>query len=176
MGDSKFEGTEEEWDALVQKERLSKMNFKKYKRKGLSEMVAVQEFVANGGDLSKVSISSPDHLLQTHNPEKFSKGFIARNPANHEDMWYVAKDYHETNLELAEEELKKPSKEETFLDRFIREEQELGEKIINLTKALNSEGFQEKVGTYQYNLLIIQQAAMVAYKHTLTMRIQALEY
>lgn len=45
-----------------------------------------------------------------------------------------------------------------------------------LCKALNSEGFQEKVGTYQYSLLIIQQAAMVAYKHTLTMRIQALEY
>lgn len=106
MGDSKFEGTQEEWDALVQKERLSKMNFKKYKRKGLSEMVTVKEFMENGGNLNYVSISKPDRILLDKEHDIFMLGFIARNPVNHEDMWYVAKDYHEANLELADEEAK----------------------------------------------------------------------
>ena len=48
------------------------MNFKQYKRKGLSEMISVKEFIANGGDMTKVSISPPDHLLQTHDPEEFA--------------------------------------------------------------------------------------------------------
>lgn len=77
------------------------MDFKSYKRKGLSEMVSVSEFIQNGGDLSKVSISSPDHLLQTHNPDEFNLGYVARNPKNHEDLWYVAKKYFDENLEPA---------------------------------------------------------------------------
>jgi len=77
------------------------MNFKQYKRKGLSEMVSVTEFTENGGDLSKVSISSPDHLLKTHNPDEFNLGYVARNPKNHEDLWYVAKKYFDENLEPA---------------------------------------------------------------------------
>jgi hypothetical protein len=75
------------------------MNFKQYKRKGLSEMISVKEFIANGGDMTKVSISSPDHLLQTHDPEEFAQGFVARNPKNHADLWYVAKKYFDDNLE-----------------------------------------------------------------------------
>lgn len=75
------------------------MNFKKYKRKGLSEMIAVKEFIENGGDMTKVSVSAPDQNLAVSLPSEFDKGFIARNPDNHEDMWYVAADYHEKNLE-----------------------------------------------------------------------------
>jgi hypothetical protein len=75
------------------------MEFKIYKRKGLSEMISLIEFTKNGGDLSKVSLSSPDHLLQSHNPDEFELGFIARNPKNHEDLWYVAKKYFDENLE-----------------------------------------------------------------------------
>lgn len=71
-----------------------KMNFKQYKRKGLSEMIPFKEFI--GQDLSKVSVSEPDKLLSN---EEFEKGFIARNPKNHDDMWYVAKKYFDENLE-----------------------------------------------------------------------------
>lgn len=77
------------------------MNFKQYKRKGLSEMVSVTEFIENGGDLSKVSISPPDRLLQTYKPDVFNRGYVARNPENHDDLWYVAKEYFDKNLEPA---------------------------------------------------------------------------
>lgn len=74
------------------------LKFKQYKRKGLSEMISVTEFTKNGGDLSKVSLSL-DHLLQTHNPYEFELGFVARNPKNHDDLWYVAKKYFDDNFE-----------------------------------------------------------------------------
>lgn len=79
------------------------MNFKQYKRKGLSEMVSVTEFIENGGDLSKVSVSPPDILLHKENPDEFNLGYVARNPKNHEDKWYVAKKYFDDNLEAVEE-------------------------------------------------------------------------
>lgn len=63
--------------------------FKKYVRKGYSEM---RPYVP-GEDLSKVSVADVD------TPEP--GGMIARNPKNHEDQWYVAKQYFEDNLELA---------------------------------------------------------------------------
>jgi len=75
------------------------MEFKQYKRKGLSELTTVSEFIESGGDFSKVSISAPDQSLQTHNPDEFSQGYVARNPKNHEDLWYVAKRYLDDNLE-----------------------------------------------------------------------------
>jgi hypothetical protein len=56
------------------------MNFKKHKRKGaLSELIKASEFILNGGDLEKVSISDPDKNLDQ---ETFSQGYIARNPDN----------------------------------------------------------------------------------------------
>ena len=60
-----------------------------YKRKGLSEM---RPYVM-GEDLSGVSVSDAD------TPEE--GGMIARNPENHEDQWYVAREYFEQNLEPA---------------------------------------------------------------------------
>ena len=73
------------------------LNFKQYKRKGLSEMIEYKEFILEG-DMSKVSVSEPDKNLTF---EEFEKGFVARNPVNHNDLWYVAKKYHDENLELA---------------------------------------------------------------------------
>lgn len=61
--------------------------FKKYRRKSYSEM---RPYIL-GEDLSKISIANVD------NPEK--GGMIARNPENHDDMWYVAKEYFQKNLE-----------------------------------------------------------------------------
>jgi hypothetical protein len=66
-----------------------------YKRKGLSEMCRVCNF---SGDMSKVSVSDPDKKLS---PEEFNEGYIARNPKNHADLWYVAKKYFDDNLEPA---------------------------------------------------------------------------
>jgi len=66
-------------------------DFKKYTRKGFSEM----RFYEAGEDLSEISVSDQD------SPET-DMGMVARNPKNHKDMWYVAKKYFEDNLELAE--------------------------------------------------------------------------
>lgn len=77
------------------------MEFKQYKRKGLSEMIYVTEFIANGGDMGKVSISQPDIALTTEASGEFEQGYVARNPKNHEDLWYVAKKYFDDNLEPA---------------------------------------------------------------------------
>ncbi len=77
------------------------MEFKKYKRKGLSEMINWSDFT---GDMTLVSISDADRLLSN---EEFMKGYIARNPKNHGDKWYVAKKYFDDNLELEETTISK---------------------------------------------------------------------
>lgn len=66
-------------------------------------------------------------------------------------------------------------KEETFLDRLIAEEEELGNKIASLSRALNSDGFAEKVGSPQFELLFLQQTTMSAYRQVLIMRIRDLK-
>ena len=63
--------------------------FKKYAIKGYSEM---RPYVP-GEDLSDISVADVD------TPE--IGGMIARNPKNHQNQWYVAKQYFEDNLELA---------------------------------------------------------------------------
>lgn len=62
--------------------------WKQYRRKGLSEM---RPYVF-GEDLSGISVSSED------NPS-LDRGMIARNPKNHKDQWYVARQYFEDNFE-----------------------------------------------------------------------------
>ena len=68
-----------------------KDEFKKYVRKGYSEM---RPYILEE-DMSKISVSSGD--------VPGIGGMIARNPKDHEDQWYVAKQYFEDNLELAKE-------------------------------------------------------------------------
>jgi hypothetical protein len=75
---------------------MKELEFKQYKRKGLSEMVPFSEFI--GEDMSSISVSEQDKLLSN---EEFMQGYIARNPKNHADMWYVAKKYFDDNLEPA---------------------------------------------------------------------------
>ena len=76
------------------------VTFKKYRRKGLSEMVQFKEFV--GEDMSLVSVSDADKKLSNL---EFEQGYIARNPKNHQDLWYVAKKYFDDNLEEVVEEV-----------------------------------------------------------------------
>lgn len=66
------------------------------------------------------------------------------------------------------------TKETTFLKRLILEEEDLGQKIEGLSKALNSYGFYEKVGDYQFELLGVQHSAMLSYRIILRMRIKDL--
>jgi hypothetical protein len=66
--------------------------FKQYKRKGLSEMRPYVE----GEDITLISVSDQDKLLPT-----LVGGYVARNPKNHLDLWYVAEKYFNDNLELA---------------------------------------------------------------------------
>jgi len=61
--------------------------WKKYRKSALQEM---RPYVV-GEDLSNVSVSEVD------TPE--DGGMIARNPLNHEDQWYVAKDFFLKNYE-----------------------------------------------------------------------------
>jgi hypothetical protein len=63
--------------------------WKQYKRKGLSEM---RPYV-KGENLSKISVAEVDY------PDT-DMGMVARNPKNHDDQWYVAKQYFDDNLEL----------------------------------------------------------------------------
>lgn len=66
--------------------------FKNYKRKGVAKMRAY----VPGEGMNEISVSAPDKALPT---EEFNKGFIARNPNNPEDQWYVSRKYFEENFE-----------------------------------------------------------------------------
>lgn len=81
--------------------------FKKYRRKGLSEMREVTQydvdFFKAWGYISEgfqvyVSISQAD--LENGSPK--IGDMIARNPKNHDDFWLVAEAYFKDNLELVE--------------------------------------------------------------------------
>lgn len=69
-------------------------DFKKYRRKGLSEMRPWKP----GDDLTGVSISDADRAAGSPKPGDM----IARNPSDHSDQWLVAKAYFDANLEPAE--------------------------------------------------------------------------
>ena len=70
------------------------MQFKQYKRKGLSELTPWTPSM----DMTRVSVSQADK--EAGSPKLGD--MIARNPVDHKDMWLVAKDYFEANLELVD--------------------------------------------------------------------------
>jgi hypothetical protein len=59
--------------------------FREYRKSGITLMRPYEP----GEDLSGVSVSDEDEPQQG--------GMIARNPANPDDKWYVAKEYFEEN-------------------------------------------------------------------------------
>ena len=143
-------------------------NFKQYKRKGLSEM----RQIAFGEDLSGVSISEPDKQLMKDFPNVFAQGFIARNPKNHEDLWYVAKKYFDDNLEEAEP---KTATTETFMDRLIAERDQLCDKLLKLEGFLSDKENAAKIsGQTQVAMLIEQHQHMFKYLNILDKRIEDL--
>jgi hypothetical protein len=85
-------------------------------------------------------------------------------------MWYVAKKYFDDNLEPAE-----PATE-TFMDRLIRERDELQDKLTKLESFLaNKTKAIEISGMEQYNLLIKQVDVMYDYLAILNERINKLQ-
>jgi hypothetical protein len=73
----------------------TKEEFKQYRRTNIAEI----RRVLFSDDLMGVSISDPDKELKRDFPSVFAQGYIARNPKNHEDKWYIAKDYFDDNFE-----------------------------------------------------------------------------
>jgi hypothetical protein len=60
----------------------------------------------------------------------------------------------------------------TYQKRLIQEYFDLNDKIMRLEFSLNGEGFKEKVGNDQYDLLKSQYDAMEAYLNVLKQRIE----
>lgn len=147
------------------------MEFKKYRRSQVAELRPYQE----GEELlGWVTISSIDK----ENGSPKIGDMIARNPKDHTDQWLITERYFKDNFEEAKE-YNQPQLQGnspiTFLDRLVLEEQQLGEKITALNKGLSSDGFAEKVGDYQFELLNLQLSTMTAYRRVLTMRIKDLK-
>lgn len=65
------------------------MTFRKYVRTNIAEM---RPYI-KGEDLSNISVSPEDSPLE-------DLGMIARNPKNHKDQWYVARQYFEDNFKV----------------------------------------------------------------------------
>ena len=62
-----------------------------------------------------------------------------------------------------------------WLERLRIEYTELCDKIDKLDKALKSEGFEDKVGTKQFNLMKRQSVIMGDYRFILKVRIEFAE-
>lgn len=66
--------------------------FQQYRRKQIAEL---RPFIPGEQLSDRVSISAPDK--EAGSPKEGD--MIARNPANHDDQWLVAKDYFDANFE-----------------------------------------------------------------------------
>ena len=69
--------------------------FRQYRRKEIAEL---RPYVPGETLSERVSISAGDR--ERGSPKEGD--MIARNPANHDDQWLVAKDYFEANFEPVE--------------------------------------------------------------------------
>ena len=74
---------------------MSKSEFKQYRRKQIAEL---RPYVPGEQLNERVSISVTDR--EAGSPREGD--MIARNPADHDDQWLIAKDYFEANFEPVE--------------------------------------------------------------------------
>lgn len=84
----------------------------------------------------------------------------------------VVGEIYPCKIDIFEATYEKEGQKLSFLQRLEDEEANLGSKIYGLSKALAEDGFHEKVGAYQYDLLSVQHSAMLAYRKVLIMRIE----
>jgi len=134
--------------------------FKRYKRKGLSEM----RTVVNGEIFDhRLSISEEDR--KAGSPKEGD--MIARNPKNHKDQWLVTEEYFNDNLELVKEEI---VSEGNFFTRLEEERVKLKDKLQKLNEFFHTKRFKE-IDKEQQTLLKIQEKAMDTYLLCLTERL-----
>lgn len=64
---------------------------------------------------------------------------------------------------------------EDFKKRLLEEYAQLQDRFYKLDKALSSEGFSDKVGPFQYNMMILQYHGMATYLSALKLRLDNLD-
>ncbi len=128
-----------------------------------------------GEDLSGISVSHTDI------PET-DMGYIAQNPENPQDMWYIAKAFAESNYNLCEQnciddEMEHPTPpSKTVVERLQEEHDDLNTKIQRLISAINPESpIYPSMSETQLELLTSQLSAMSTYLNILEARIQDLK-
>lgn len=73
--------------------------FAKYRRTNIAEMRPYDPENDREHLQTAISVSGPDGMLLLSDADEFNRGFVARNPANHADQWYVARAYFDANFE-----------------------------------------------------------------------------
>jgi len=109
-----------------------------------------------GVDMDGISVSDADK--EAGSPKEGD--MIARNPKNHNDMWLVAKQYFEDNLEAIKDTA-------TYKDRLLIERDELSEKYEKLDAALKN----HEVPDSAVFILSKQRNVMHDYLHILNTRL-----
>ena len=74
--------------------------WKRYKRTAIAEM---RRYLPGDRHMGEpISVSDVDMPIVEAIDELYipPSGFVARNPANHNDQWYVAQEYAEANFDL----------------------------------------------------------------------------
>ena len=64
---------------------------------------------------------------------------------------------------------------EDFKRRLLEEYTQLQDRFNKLDEALSSEGFPDKVGPFQYNMMILQYHGMATYLSALKLRLDNLD-
>ena len=134
--------------------------FKRYKRKGLSEMRTVVN-----GEIFDHRLSISEEERKAGSPKEGD--MIARNPKNHKDQWLVTEEYFNDNLELVKEEI---VSEGNFFTRLEEERVKLKDKLQKLNEFFHTKRFKE-IDKEQQTLLKIQEKAMDTYLLCLTERL-----
>lgn len=73
--------------------------FQKYRRTNIAEMRLYNPVADREHLQTAISVSGPDGMLLLTDVDEFNRGFVARNPQNHADQWYVARAYFDANFE-----------------------------------------------------------------------------
>lgn len=135
--------------------------FKKYVRSNIAEM---RPYVM-GESLAGISVSAPDSdfINQMNEVKEFNGpiGFIARNPDNHEDQWYINPDYAAKNFKSSPSDHK---------ERVIAEVEDLqmkSDKLLEFFKADTSKGLSYA----EQRFMVDQHKIMAEYIDVLKCRI-----
>lgn len=127
--------------------------FTKHERTNVAEM---RPYVKNE-DLTGISVG------EGVTPKE--GGWIAQDPTNHNDKWYVSEKYYNENFSKQKQEIKEPT--DTYIDRLNIERNELAIKLDKLTVALQ----ENKVPPSAVDILTEQKLVMVDYLDILNKRL-----